>query len=162
MCNGCWKKYGSPKIVNALVLKAATLVDFLCDPTSGCDGPAHVVIDDWNIDDESISKALDILVDGEDGFHSSDDFECLQVLKALPIEQRASALALQAGFFEAKVMIDELQRCRLGFQILQSALKDIDDYSMQKTEPSKCLQNIRETIKLTYEIVHHKPFHEKM
>lgn len=101
MCEGCWNEMGSPKLVSPKIREAARLIDGIYE-FSGVGGNAHIVVDDFNLGDDSIQYCLDHL--GEN-FHEAGkeqlDYEkkALLALKELTLEERASALALHGGYF---------------------------------------------------------------
>jgi hypothetical protein len=103
MCIQCYEEHGSPAIINERTIEAARLVGLLYDVNSvgGC---AHIVIDDWNLEDGSIDSSLE-WCDRPDQYGWTMDPESvtrsravLLAFKALTIEERASALALFDGF----------------------------------------------------------------
>lgn len=55
MCEVCWESYGSPTIVNEKTEAALALVRQVYDaPRGGAGGHLHIVLDDWNIENNSI------------------------------------------------------------------------------------------------------------
>lgn len=105
MCQGCWEKYGSPRIVNEKTKAAAELISGVYDH-GACGGGLHIVVDDWNLDDASVDFCGD-LVEGPGyprEFHAgAEQIEaeraCLRALKDMTVIERASALALYDGYF---------------------------------------------------------------
>lgn len=101
MCQGCWEKYDKPAIVNERTLEGARLIDGVYY-YSCVGGNAHVVVDDFNIEDCHIEACL---TDGlDENIHEADadqlaaERACLEYLRGLSIEERASALALFDGY----------------------------------------------------------------
>jgi len=86
MCISCWQEYGSPKIINENVLSAVEVIRELYDE-SCVGGNLHIVVDDWNIEDENLAwcgaKEL-----------SDTEKKCFDALSLLSIGERASALAI--------------------------------------------------------------------
>lgn len=97
MCYGCFIDY--TPVVNDRVIAAARLVEPV-DPY----GALHVIVDDFNIEDEHILSARD------DGDLTSDDLALLDAFEKMTEDERASALALHDGF------IDETGRDLVGGQ----------------------------------------------
>jgi hypothetical protein len=102
MCMGCWEDYDSPRIDTEAVRAAAKAIAEVYE-YSCVGGNLHVAIDDWNLDDDTIGRA--------DGWLAEDIHEatagqraaerrCLDLLKALSEDERASALGLYDGFWE--------------------------------------------------------------
>ncbi len=55
MCDGCWDEYGKPDIVNEKTEAALALVrQVYAAPRGGAGGRLHIVLDDWNLEDEHI------------------------------------------------------------------------------------------------------------
>jgi len=50
MCKGCWEEAGSPAIINTKTRAVAKLIDDVYS-YSGAGGNAHIVVDDWNLED---------------------------------------------------------------------------------------------------------------
>lgn len=87
MCYGCYEDYGFPTCVSPAVLDAAAKMD-ACDPF----GDLHVVIDDWNIEDEHIEwcRAKPGLI--------PLDRAAIDALAALTLDERAAAMAIRDGY----------------------------------------------------------------
>lgn len=103
MCYGCYEKYGKPEIINDATKNAVILIEKVYD-MSCSGGNAHVVIDDWNIDDQSILWCLNKAI-SENICESRDELiiaekEALEALLALSIDERASALAIVDGYIK--------------------------------------------------------------
>lgn len=99
MCSGCWMGAGSPKIVNDRTTAAVALIQRVYDfsPTGG---NLHCELDDWNLDDCFFEtfKPYDPNVPPE---QLEAERECFEAFKAMSEDERYSALALEAGYFEA-------------------------------------------------------------
>jgi hypothetical protein len=109
MCESCWAERGSPRIDTPRVREAAALIAKLYYVSSS--GGMHVQLDDWNIDDErsgdsqagfSGDSAKDIC---QPHFERLSDEERALALEThaamcvLTVEERASALALEEGYW---------------------------------------------------------------
>lgn len=97
MCEGCYAEFGFPKVVNGDTLHAAGLMakvyEFSC-----VGGNLHCELDDWNIDDVFFKdefKPYDVGVSAE---QLAAERECFDALKAMSLDDRASALALYDKF----------------------------------------------------------------
>ena len=103
MCYSCYKEYGCPAIVNEATKHAAKLVEQVYE-WSCVGGNAHIVLDDFNIEDSSIDWCLKdaTSLNIRDACQEQLDVEreCLLAFKSLTIEERASALALFEGWIE--------------------------------------------------------------
>lgn len=106
MCQGCYAEAGSPKPQNAATISVAALV---CNvySYSSVGGNAHIVLDDWNVDDEAIDWCLTVAL--SDNVHEADRHQleaerlCLEAMRALPLDQRYAALAVAEGLAEPKL-----------------------------------------------------------
>ena len=88
MCVDCWKEYDSPTIDTPDVRAVAVLIADLYQE-HGTGGGLHVLVDDWNID----------ILDGYD-LSTALERRCLEALRKLSEDERASALALHDGFWK--------------------------------------------------------------
>lgn len=90
MCKSCWIEYGSPTTKTEATLAAVALIDAVYGE-SLVGGELHIMVDDWNLEDHHIAFCAS---------HVKTDAEkaCLAALTALPLAQRAVALALYDGF----------------------------------------------------------------
>lgn len=101
MCYGCYLKAGEPAIINDATRAAAALVAKVYE-FSMVGGNAHIVVDDWNLEDHNIRWCLDTAL--VENFHEASDEQlsaergCLEALLALNPAERASAMALHDGF----------------------------------------------------------------
>ena len=101
MCYGCYEEAGKPAIVNHKTRQVAKAVSKIYE-YNGVGSNAHIVVDDWNLDDESIDWSL---TEGlSSNVHESTaeqldiERQCLTLLKSLTEDERYSALAIQRGF----------------------------------------------------------------
>jgi hypothetical protein len=96
MCENCWNDYGRPAIVNAATLAALEMVkDVYAKHAAG--GLAHIVLHDFNIEDESVEWCI------KDGFRANDESDALAIkalhaFRSLTVAERASVLAMHMGF----------------------------------------------------------------
>lgn len=104
MCYGCYEEAGKPEIINDKTKAAAALVDAVYE-FSCVGGNAHIVVDDWNLEDHNIRWCLDTALAEnvhEAGVEQLDaERACLEALLALTAAERASAMALHDGFIAA-------------------------------------------------------------
>lgn len=97
MCEGCYEEYGRPRKVTSGVIVAVTLLHMLYRVT-GVGGPAHVVSDDWNIEDEHVQFCLKQCDDQEYPVEERDAARAfLWSFVPLDEDERATALALFWG-----------------------------------------------------------------
>jgi hypothetical protein len=103
MCRTCWVKYGSHLLQTPEVVEAARLIDAVYD-FSCVGGNAHIVVDDWNIEDNHIDWCLNTAI--PENVHEAAPEQlaaekaALEALRRLSIAERNSALALLAGYGE--------------------------------------------------------------
>lgn len=104
MCLGCWEERGSPQIDSPPVRYAAGLIARLYEEISIVGAPLHAQLDDWNIEGDFFSgvKEKDFwmpdYVDLDDEQRSLAD-ECWAAMCSLTDAERASALALEGGYW---------------------------------------------------------------
>ena len=94
MCFGCWEEQGRPQVNSeAVSLAARTVAELYTVHLVG--GKMHIVTDDWNVEDEDVEFCKEEIE--KDG----DELEraCLAAFLALTQTERASALALERGFY---------------------------------------------------------------
>ena len=104
MCISCWIEEGSHKIINDNVKQAAELIKKIYEHPEGSVGAlAHIVVDDWNLDDRNINYCLERCTQEKIISGTSEIIEfcenALKALKELKKEERHSALALYEKFF---------------------------------------------------------------
>jgi len=94
MCLSCWKSYGRPSVLNNAVIEAAGLIRTVYEHHAA-GGNLHVVLDDWNIEDEH----LQILSVREGTSRAQREAEsiCLAAMRRLSLAERATALAIVDG-----------------------------------------------------------------
>jgi hypothetical protein len=110
MCEGCYEEYGRPAIITDRTLAAAELVRQVYD-YSGVGGNLHIVLDDWNIEDDNLEFcAKEIAAGGyfdpkyPDERATSEQLDvekrCCDALARMTLAERASALALYDGYLK--------------------------------------------------------------
>lgn len=112
MCEGCYEEYGRPAIITDRTLAAAELVRQVYD-FSGVGGNLHIVVDDWNIEDDNLEFCSKEIAAG--GYFdpkypeekpSSEQLaverRCCDALMRMTLDERASALALYGGYLLVK------------------------------------------------------------
>ena len=107
MCVECWEDLGSPKLDTPKVREAGALIARLYEEISFVGSPMHVQLDDWNIDGSFFSG--DTLRDiYQPDYQTLDDEQRALVLEthaamcALSEDERASALALESGYWQGE------------------------------------------------------------
>ncbi len=104
MCYEWYEEEGKPDIVNDGTKKAAELAgavyEFNC-----VGGNCHIVLDDFNIEDEDIEYCLTQSLRNNLHDHTAEQLEiekaCLLAFKVLSVAERASALAIHEGWLKA-------------------------------------------------------------
>lgn len=108
MCESCWEEYGKPDIVNEKTEAAAVLVQQVYDAIGGgMGGSLHIVLDDWNLEDDSINWCLTQFDECKVSFEDKTfnvgltDLEqaCAAAFLGMSMEERASTLAKFDGMF---------------------------------------------------------------
>lgn len=103
MCIDCYRNYGSPKVFNENVTQAVWLIKELygCE-MGGAGGYAHIVVDDWNLEDSNVDFCLSSAKGNSDPDYPTETKEaaikCLEFMQTLSVEERASALAIHDKF----------------------------------------------------------------
>ena len=92
MCGGCWDRHGRPQIQSPEVRAAAEAVSAVYDE-SCVGGNLHIVIDDWNIEDDHIDWCEN------DAEMTAAEQECARLFRQLSEAERRSALALHEGYW---------------------------------------------------------------
>lgn len=88
MCEDCFEEYGRP-MPDAAALAAVPLIAEVFDEDV-CGGNLHIMIEDWNIDDEHIAMC-------RTGVATPAEAACLEAFEKLTESQRAAALG---AFYE--------------------------------------------------------------
>jgi hypothetical protein len=106
MCMECWEKKGSPSIVNEKTKAAAELIaEVYNHHNSG--GYLHIVVDDWNIDYDSIAWCQNYIKHPV-SYHERTpeqieaELACVNALLELTEDEVGSALAIHDGFVKAE------------------------------------------------------------
>lgn len=100
MCFRCYEEAGKPEIVNERTIAAAKLIDEVYE-WSCAGGHLHIVVDDWNLEDENIEFCI-----GEMDKNSHElppeaieaERKCAAALMALSEDERYSAMAIHEEF----------------------------------------------------------------
>lgn len=117
MCYGCYEEAGEPAIINEATQAAAALVAKVYE-FSMVGGNAHIVVDDWNLEDSHIRWCLDTAL--TENAHEAGKEQiaaekaCLEALLALNPAERASVMALHDGFIDPVPPNTGLSRCTGG------------------------------------------------
>lgn len=100
MCRACFYLAGAPRTINKNVRKAASLVEKIYE-WSLVGGNAHVVVDDWNCEDDHIDRCLNNTlsenVHGAGKKQLAVERAALKALRKLSFDERITALALKEG-----------------------------------------------------------------
>lgn len=111
MCEGCYYEYGAPKLITAEIARAADLVSQLYE-IAPVGGNCHIVTDDWNLEDSDIEFCQRQVANGgwfdertqtqynNDPSQLAIEGELLELMRAMSLAERASALGLEAGYFK--------------------------------------------------------------
>lgn len=103
MCEGCYRKFGSPKIINDKTLIAAALIGSVYS-YSLVGGNLHIVLDDWNVEDESIQWCLSNSILNNSHEASVIDLQTEKLLAeyllTMTESERASSLAIVFGMIK--------------------------------------------------------------
>lgn len=119
MCCGCWQEAGAPQIDTSTVREALQLVEAVYKH-SCVGGNLHIVLDDNNIEDDNLDfcqscidrKGLPDPAWQRAGWGKTEEDSpeqlaaeqaCLDALRALTLDERASVLGLRDGCWELKV-----------------------------------------------------------
>lgn len=103
MCYGCYEELGKPKVKTEKVLAVVSLIEYIYS-YSDTGGNAHVILDDWNLEDEYIMRCIDVAL-VENIYESSKtqleiEKQCLEKFLSLSMDERASALAIFEGYLK--------------------------------------------------------------
>lgn len=108
MCIGCWHENGSPAIFTEKTRRAAELVQRIYE-FSCVGGNAHIVTDDWNLEDHNIDWCLN----NTENIHEAGpeqlaaERECLLFLRGMTMDERYSAMAISDGAIVPVIGTDE-------------------------------------------------------
>src|ERR1039458_2970887 len=99
MCKTCYIAGGAPKILTERTKAAAALVTEVYD-WGGLGGNAQTVIDDWNVDNQSINHCLPKIEEDKKSppERLQKEEDCLEALRHLTLDERLSALAIHHEF----------------------------------------------------------------
>lgn len=95
MCTSCWQAYGMPSHTSPAIQEAADLVRAVyAEHPAG--GLTHCVLDDWNLDNDSLDWCLHHEEAGLPEHASA--IACMRAFRALSEDDRAAALAWAEGY----------------------------------------------------------------
>jgi hypothetical protein len=101
MCVNCWIERGSPQINNDKVKSLVEVIGRVYD-ISCVGGLLHIVLDEWNLEDENVKWCLEDAIPENFHQHSEEEIaieiECALALLSATEEERGSALARFEGF----------------------------------------------------------------
>lgn len=97
MCRVCYENYGSPRIVNSRTLEAAANIKRVFEQ-SAVGGNLHIVVDDWNLDDDNLQYGIRNAKDDPDKEKGEVELACAELLMSMPMDERASAMAISEGW----------------------------------------------------------------
>ena len=92
MCQVCWSEQGCYSIVNETTKKAAALIKQVSEF-----GHLHIIVSDWNLEDESLTFCLGEVVKNKKRLPFSDlkpEMDLLAILDGMSAEERSSAMAI--------------------------------------------------------------------
>ena len=106
MCYDCWKEAGSPAIITEETLRVAELIGNIYDHSlSG--GDAHIVVDDWNLQDGDIAFCLNQISENE-GKNKRERLDAertaLAALHSMSLPERYSAMAIHNRFIGPRAL----------------------------------------------------------
>jgi hypothetical protein len=86
MCFSCYREFGSPKIINEKTIYASKLIDevYKYEETGGC---LHIVLDDFNIEDRSLSFCENDIKEEESKPFPEDDEDKDWVIKSIELQK---------------------------------------------------------------------------
>lgn len=107
MCYGCWEEAGRPAIVNGRTVAALPLIEAVY-AESEVGGALHIVLDDWNLEDDDVAWcASDECASGQGRPFTDAEGRCTAAFVAMTEPERASALALYEGFIAQPALVPE-------------------------------------------------------
>lgn len=91
MCEGCYEEYGRPLVKCGSTDKVVSLIAAIYE-NSCVGGGMHIQLDDWNIEDDHFDAECE-------GFLETDtERQCFALMKAMSLDERATALAMYDGY----------------------------------------------------------------
>lgn len=100
MCRTCYEDYGSPAIVTDATRAAADCIHRLYE-VHGAGGHLHIVVDDWNLEDGDLDWCINKMESDPYGPVDPVERDCAHLLRAMTVEERASALAIEDGYLKS-------------------------------------------------------------
>ncbi len=104
MCWGCWEEAGEPAMVTPAILAAVASVKRVFD-LHCTGGNLHIVIDDWNLEDDHLAFCRSAVSRGLSGELLAAELDCLDHLGPMSEQERASVLARYSGFTDDSVAL---------------------------------------------------------
>ncbi len=99
MCQSCWEEMGSPKIWNEATRTGLKFARLVYDQMNGgAGGGLHIVLDDWNLEDDSIQHCIDAKPYTRNGVDydftlTPVEQECAKHLLTMTMDERGAMLA---------------------------------------------------------------------
>lgn len=99
MCQTCWQEYGGPKIKNNNIELAVWMIGKVyAKHLSG--GHLHIVLDDWNLENESLTFCekqiedddLSDMIDGDYQTFKDIEHGIMAIFRQMSLDERASTL----------------------------------------------------------------------
>lgn len=89
MCMGCYvSEYGAPSAMHDSTADVVRLIGEVYAENSG-GGGLHIVLDDWNLEDDHVQWCID------NADLTPTELRCAELMQAMTLEERATALALR-------------------------------------------------------------------
>lgn len=92
MCIGCYREYGSPKVITKVTSYVVHCIGRVYDENS-VGGNCHIIVDDWNLEDEHFDMVSKYEL-------TPAEAELVAVMKEMTEDERATALALYEGWID--------------------------------------------------------------
>ena len=106
MCISCWDELGRPAILNDATATGVRLArEVYKQPRGGAGGNLHIVLDDWNLEDDSIQWCMDtseIVTPGGtwDTALTPIERECAEHFLKMTMEERGTVLGILDGLVQ--------------------------------------------------------------
>lgn len=101
MCDNCWREYYDAARIDTPLVRATAAAIAAVYEYSMSGGRLHILIDDFNLDDDNIAWNEKYLREHPADSQEQHEAEayCLGLLRNLSVPERASALALHDGYW---------------------------------------------------------------
>lgn len=105
MCFNCFINKMAKPFVNEQVIACAKLIDRVYSYTA-TGGNAHIVVDDWNLEDHSINFCIESIKNEKDVSPEERIAveECLFAMKELTEDERHCAMGIHDGFINIETL----------------------------------------------------------